>query len=164
MGLIVDFLKNTILGIVILGAFGSIFAVILTSISKKILIYLQGNNKKSKYVEGFYAGFADKNGTFHQLIYLSRLVLKCILSSFLIVIIIFAFFLIIQNLKFENIWILVLSTSVIISFPVWSLYRSLRYFNMLFKIKFQQAISVSEGKYELRYKKGKQSESTSDAS
>lgn len=125
---IVDFLKNNIWGIIIIGGVGSILGRILHYFGKKIYLWIIKHYRlayfkyalrqvERYYMEGYSAGQAFSS-SYHQIMLVGKFVIKTILYSLTILIIITVALGVLAFIPFNYFWIVIFLLGVIIVFPV----------------------------------------------
>lgn len=131
-----SFLKNSVLGLIILGMIGSILGVFLLSLLKKLNNNFKKHRLYKSFEAGWYAAYATRSN-YHQIIYIGRLIVEFILTCFYILIVLnFTLFLFIK-LDVRFYWIIVFVSSILLSYCVLKLYQNLVHFRYLYKKMFE---------------------------
>ena len=145
---IVNFLKNDIWGLIILGGLGSILGSLLIYFGRKFYFWLAKHYKvfRTKYYfrqimqdysEGYTAGLANKS-TYHQVLLIGRFIIKTIQHFSLLIIILTIGFGLLAIVPFNFYWIVILLLGIAIVFPIIKIKRNLTLFNKCYDIRFDE--------------------------
>lgn len=158
-----QFLKTRLIGLVILGAMGSIAAVLAINLGRWLAARLSGRFRKyvahrkaahhvENFSEGYLAGFAHTS-SYHQVVLVGRYLIRIILGSAGVLALLTAFHISIAFTLKDAWWFLMLVFGALLVIPLRAIFSSLRYFrwmqSQLYDAKKIQERAVTHSKESL---------------
>ena len=147
---IINYLKNDIWGLIILGGLGSVFGSILIYVFRKLYFWLAKHYKifrtKSffnkiieNYSEGYVAGKAAMSDI-HQTILVGRYIINILLHCTVLISILIIGFGLLSFIPFQFYWIVVFVLGIVTAFPIKKIKRNLWLFNTAYEQVFDDKL------------------------